>query len=131
MLSRCGFVAYPCLPCLLCLPFRCVTVKQCRQQTHDAIARCDAGNGVPSCCLDKLFVQNQTGQRARPSCVELATAVCTSAAVGSYLAQQAALWQAASQVHSLSVQLEKAGMDATECGEVSEQLREVAMRYTL
>jgi hypothetical protein len=63
--------------------------------------------------------------------VELVTAVCTSAAVGAYLTQHAALWQAASQIHALSVQLEKAGMDATECGEVSEQLSEVAMRYAL
>jgi hypothetical protein len=27
------------------------------------------------------------------------------------------------------VQLEKAGMDATECAEVTEELREVAQRY--
>lgn len=62
-------------------------------------------------------------------CAELATAVCTSPLVGQYLAQQAALWQAAVGIPAVAVQLNKAGLDRTECAEVCEQLKELAQRY--
>ena len=62
-------------------------------------------------------------------CAELATAVYTSPLLGQYLAQQAALWQAAVSLPAVAVQLNKAGLDRTECNEVCEQLRELAQRY--
>ena len=67
--------------------------------------------------------------RSERPCVEMATSVNTSRTVGVYLHQQAALWQAAVRIPSLAVQLSKAGMDATECTEMAEQLSEMASRY--
>jgi hypothetical protein len=48
---------------------------------------------------------HQQRSRSSRSCVELATSVNTSPTVGAYLQQQAELWHAASQVHSLQVQV--------------------------
>jgi hypothetical protein len=49
----------------------------------------------------------QQRSRGSRSCVELATSVNTSPTVGAYLQQQAELWHAASQVHSLQVQVKR------------------------
>lgn len=65
------------------------------------------------------------------SCVELVSAVHTSALVGEYLSQQAGLWDAAVRIQAVAVQLNKAGMDRTECAEVAEQLRELSHCYNL
>jgi len=73
--------------------------------------------------------QSNMRHRSERSCVEMATSVNTSRTVGVYLHQQAALWQAAVRIPSLAVQLSKAGMDATECTEMAEQLSEMASRY--
>jgi hypothetical protein len=55
--------------------------------------------------------------------------VSTSPLIGAYLHAQKTLWATACAVPALMVQLEKAGMDRTECGEVREQLAELADRY--
>lgn len=68
---------------------------------------------------------------ASGSCVELVTAVHASPLVGAYLSQQTSLWRAACGLQSVAVQLDKAGLDRTECREVEEQLQELAQRYEL
>jgi len=65
------------------------------------------------------------------SCVELVTAVHASPLVGEYLSQQAGLWRAACSLQAVAVQLDKAGLDRTECAELAEQLQELAHRYQL
>ena len=63
--------------------------------------------------------------------MELVTAVHASPLVGAYLSQQTSLWRAACGLQSVAVQLDKAGLDRTECKEIEEQLQELAQRYEL
>uniref|UniRef100_A0A7S3H5H8 Uncharacterized protein n=2 Tax=Spumella elongata TaxID=89044 RepID=A0A7S3H5H8_9STRA len=74
---------------------------------------------------------DQAATTSSGSCVELVTAVHASPLVGAYLAQQTSLWRAACGLQSVAVQLDKAGLDRTECKEIEEQLQELAQRYEL
>ena len=74
---------------------------------------------------------DHTATTSSGSCVELVTAVHASPLVGAYLAQQTSLWRAACGLQSVAVQLDKAGLDRTECKEIEERLEELAQRYEL
>ena len=105
------------LYCLFCSPFY-NTSESTVETSGTTAAKADNSNSS----------SNNNSGGAGDSCVELATSVGSSALVGRYLSQQAALWSAACAIPSVAVQLRKAGTDAVECAEAAEQLLELANR---
>ena len=104
------------------------------EEEHHSNENSNATNGDPNTYTNPYTTadnDNTHSGSSSGSCVELVTAVHASPLVGQYVSQQAGLWRAACSIQAVAVQLDKAGVDRTECAELAEQLQELAHRYQL
>jgi len=61
--------------------------------------------------------------------VDIVTSINASKLVGAYLNNQMSKWSEAYSNKAIAVQLNKAGLDAVECVEITERLHEYSQRY--